>query len=180
MPGQPRDLGTFTSFGFTAFTVPVQNALPPRFLGVVTTNLQFARVLGMAAGSAILGAVLLIQVKAAPPEFEANSIQARLADPEVLVNSDRLGELKEQFLNDPALGVGAYETVLGQTREALAGAVRLVFLATTAVTAIGGLLSVVAFSGRVPADLEEPIEAVPTRRPQGVRAGGSSDGSAGA
>ncbi|MBI4220588.1 MAG: MFS transporter, partial [Chloroflexi bacterium] len=170
-------LGTFTSFGFTAFTVPVQNAMPPRFLGVVTTNLQFARVLGMAAGSAVLGALLLIQVHAALPEFEAGSPQARLADPEVLVNAEQLGALRVEFQNAPTLGLPAYESILGQTRDALADAVRAVFVVTAVVTAFGGVLSIFAFGGRVPADLDAPERATGTGPRRGAEAsvGGSSD-----
>lgn len=155
-------LGVSVSFGFTAFTVPVQNAMPQRFLGVVTTNLQFARVFGMAAGSAIFGAILVIQVAGALPAFEAGTPRAHLADPEVIVNRERLAELEQQFAADPELGTESYTEVLRDTRAALAGAVRLVFTLAAAATAVGGILSVFAFSGRVPDDLGE---GPPPRKP---------------
>jgi hypothetical protein len=148
-------LGISVSFGFTAFTVPVQNAMPPRFLGVVTTNLQFARTFGMAAGSAIFGAILLIQVSGALPDFPAGSPRAELANPEVIVNRDRLQGLRTEFEQDPALGAAEFDTVLADTRSALTGAIRVIFTTAAAVTAVGGLLSVFAFSGRLPPELEE-------------------------
>jgi predicted MFS family arabinose efflux permease len=158
-------LGISVSFGFTAFTVPVQNALPPRFLGVVTTNLQFARTFGMAAGSAIFGAILLIQVSGALPEFPDGSPRAELANPEVIVNRDRLQELRAEFEQNPTLGSAEFNAVLAETRSALTGAVRMVFTVAAAVTALGGLLSVFAFSGRLPPELEEE-EPSPAAKPR--------------
>jgi len=152
-------LGICVSFGFTAFTVPVQNAMPARFLGVVTTNLQFARVFGIAAGSAIFGAILVIQVAGALPTFEPGTPRAHLADPEVIVNHERLAELERRFAEDPDLGSDLYVAVLRDSREAMAGAVRLVFTLAAGVTAVGGVLSIFAFSGRVPDDLGEPPPA---------------------
>jgi EmrB/QacA subfamily drug resistance transporter len=168
-------LGLSVSCGFTAYTVPVQNAMPAKFLGVVTTNLQFARVLGMATGSAVFGALLLIQVTAALPAFPEGSPSAELAKPEVIVNADRLSEIRDEFSQDPVLGIEAYEIVLADTRAAITRAVRLVFAVAAGVTAVGGALSLFAFSGRVPADLQEP-EQVPVPRPVPASgSGGTSD-----
>jgi hypothetical protein len=138
-------LGVGVSLGFTSFTAPVQNAMPEASLGVVTTSLQFARVLGMAVASAALGALLLAQL--AIGGASSGDPRLELADPEVLVSSERLEDVKQKFIDDPQLGLTAYETVLAESREDLASAVRVVFRVAGVVSAIGVVLSLITFAG---------------------------------
>jgi hypothetical protein len=138
-------LGIGVSFGFTAFTVPVQNAMPEARLGIVTTSLQFARVLGMSVSSAGLGALLLAQLNTGGAV--AGGPREQLADPEVLVSASRLAEVREEFRADPSLGEEAYADALAESRQDLNSAVQTVYRAAAVVSGLGVLIAVFTFSG---------------------------------
>ncbi len=138
-------LGVGVSLGFTSFTAPVQNAMPEASLGVVTTSLQFARVLGMAVATAALGALLLAQLTIGGAS--SGDPRLELADPEVLVSAERLEDVRQKFVDDPQLGLAAYKTALAESRADLASAVRVVFRVAGVVSATGVVLSFVTFAG---------------------------------
>lgn len=146
-------LGIGITFAFTSFTVPVQNAMPDNVLGVVTTSLQFARVFGMAAGSAILGAVLLAGIGLV--DVENPGPQDLIKDPEVIVAETRLAEVREEYLADPALGQQAFDEALVKSRERVSDALSLVFRVAAVGSGIGVLLAIFTFTGlRKPEDVE--------------------------
>ena len=148
-------MGVGISLAFTSFTVPVQNAMPDNVIGVVTTSLQFARTFGMAAGSAILGAIMLAQLGIAdvPDPGPADLIR----NPEILVAETRLAEVRDGFLADPALGEEAYLIAVEDSRDSIANALSVVFKVAAIGSGIGVLLAVFAFTGlRRPED--EPPE----------------------
>ena len=137
-------LGIGASFGFTAFTVPVQNAMPQKSLGVVTTSLQFARVLGMAVASATLGALLLAQLSLGGAA--SGDPREDVKDPEVLVSSTRLAEVREKFEGDPALGRVEFESSVAASRADLNSAIRLVFRVAAVVSSVGVAMAFVTFA----------------------------------
>lgn len=144
-------LGIGITFAFTSFTVPVQNAMPENVLGVVTTSLQFARVFGMAAGSAILGAILLAGIGIV--DVENPGPQDLIKDPEVIVAEDRLAEVRDDFIADPALGEAAFDEALAESRESVSDALSLVFRVAAVGSALGVLLAIFTFTGmRKPED----------------------------
>lgn len=148
-------MGVGISLAFTSFTVPVQNAMPENVIGVVTTSLQFARVFGMAAGSAVLGAILLAQLGIADVADPGPSDLIR--NPEVLVASERLAEVRDDFLADPALGEDAYDAAVEDSRDGIADALSVVFKVAAAGSAIGVALAIFTFTGlRKPEDEPEP------------------------
>ncbi len=149
-------LGLGITFPFTAFTVPVQNAMPENVLGVVTTSLQFARVFGMAAGSAILGAVMLASIGIA--DVDDPGPQDRIRDPEVVVAEDRLSDVRDDYLADPELGEPAFETALTESRQNISDALSLVFRVAALGSAAGIVLAVYALSGLQRKEDEETAE----------------------
>lgn len=138
-------MGIGISLAFTSFTVPVQNAMPEEVLGVVTTSLQFARVFGMAVGSAVLGAILLARLgiadtQDAPP-------QELIRNPEIIVSRDRLDDLKQEFIADPALGEAGFNTALTSARHGIGDALSTVFYVAAAGSAAGVVLAIYTFTG---------------------------------
>lgn len=145
-------LGIGITFAFTSFTVPVQNAMPDNVLGVVTTSLQFARVFGMAAGSAILGAILLAGIGIL--DVDNPGPTDLIKDPEVIVAEERLAEVRDDFLADPALGESAFDEALAESRETVSDALSVVFRVAAVGSAVGVLLAIFTFTG-----LRKPDEA---------------------
>ena len=144
-------MGIGISLAFTSFTVPVQNAMPENVLGVVTTSLQFARVFGMAVGSAVLGAILLARLGAADVQNAAP--EELIRDPEVVVSKDRLDAVRQDFITDPALGEAAFVTALARSRHGIGDALSTVFYVAAAGSAAGVVLAIYTFSGvRRPGD----------------------------
>lgn len=138
-------MGIGISLAFTTFTVPVQNAMPDNVLGVVTTSLQFARVFGMAAGSAILGAVLLASLGIL--SVENPGPEDLIKDPEVIVAEERLADVRDDYLADPQLGEPAFNTALAESRADIANALSTVLRVASIGSAVGVLLAVYTFTG---------------------------------
>ncbi len=145
LSGLTAVLGVGITFAFTSFTVPVQNAMPENVLGVVTTSLQFARVFGMAAGSAILGAILLAGIGLV--EVDDPGPQDLIRDPEVIVAEDRLADVRDDYLADPALGEAAFDADLAESRTSVLDALSLVFRVSAVGSGVGVLLAIFTFSG---------------------------------
>ncbi|MDA1257625.1 MAG: MFS transporter [Chloroflexi bacterium] len=144
-------IGFGMSFGFTAFTVPIQNSMPISVLGVVTSTLQFARLFGQAAGSAVFGAVLFAAVAVSVVGLDDDSPQVRIADPEVIVAVDELAEIRAEYLADSTLGEERFEADLALSRDKLAGGLSIVFRVAAGFSLAGVLLAWFTFTG-VPPD----------------------------
>ena len=150
--------GLGVSLGFTAFTVPIQNAMPISVLGVVTSTLQFARMFGQAAGSAVFGAVLFATVAVSVVGLDEDNPQVRIFDPEVIVAVDELDEIRAGYLSDPLLGEEQFDTDLVMSRDKLAGGLAAVFRLAAAISLAGVALAWFTFSG-------VPSVALGPRRP---------------
>jgi len=140
-------IGLGMSFGFTSFTVPVQNAMPTSILGVVTSTLQFGRLFGQAAGSAVFGAVLFASVAVSFVGLNEDSPQVRIADPGIIVAVDELEEVRSEYLADPELGEQRYESDLTTSRNNLSDGLSTVFLVAAAFSITGVVLGWFTFSG---------------------------------
>ncbi|HIF12674.1 MAG TPA: MFS transporter [Dehalococcoidia bacterium] len=140
-------IGFGMSFGFTSFTVPVQNAMPISILGVVTSTLQFGRLFGQAAGSAVFGAVLFASVAGSFVGLDEDSPQVRIADPGIIVAVDELAEVRSEYLADPKLGEQRYESDLATSRNNLSAGLSTVFLVAAAFSITGVVLAWFTFSG---------------------------------
>ena len=81
---------------FTAFTVPIQNNLPENKLAIVTSSLQFSRVFGISMGSALLGAILLMNMTSFNFEFPRSEIY----NPDNISSLERINEIKDEYLKE--------------------------------------------------------------------------------
>lgn len=154
-------LGAGMAVGFVTFSAPVQNVFADRVLGVVTTQLQFARSFGQAAGTAALGTVLAVQLATGLASAGVNPAQGpevALENPQVLVSSERLKEVKDQFILESGLGANAFQTDLNRSRETLARSLATVFRLGAAIAAFGAAMAFVAFSGATSTEID-PFEA---------------------
>lgn len=141
-------LGVGVSSGFTTFTVPVQNAMPNRVLGVVTSTLQFGRVFGMAAASAALGAILAFQITAnlgGGSDDLPGPLQS-LTDPETLVSESELDRIRDQVIEHPDLAPSDFDETLSAARSSLGSALQIVFRFAAGFAGFGVLMAVVAFT----------------------------------
>jgi len=153
-----RDL-VIVGFGvgitFPLYLNAVQSAVEPRYIGVVTSQIQFFRNIGATIGTAILGAFLSQRLPV--------NIQAKIASlnlpPQQLQG---LGSGNAQQLFDPSAHIP--EPILGAIRGALAGTLQDVFLAASIAAVVAMAASV--FLADVPIRRQErgaqaPAEAAP-------------------
>jgi EmrB/QacA subfamily drug resistance transporter len=115
-------LGAGMGLSVVALLIAVQNSVPRRQLGVVTSATVFFRSIGGAVGTAIMGSVMSSQM------FSRTS---KLLDPSSMGDSTAL--LREIVRNpgaiiDPASRAGIPQTIRGPLTEALAGSLHTVFL----------------------------------------------------
>jgi EmrB/QacA subfamily drug resistance transporter len=131
-----RDL-VIVGFGvgitFPLYLNAVQSAVEPRYIGVVTSQIQFFRNVGATIGTAILGAFLSQRLPV--------NIQAKIAElnlpPQQLQG---LGTGNAQQLFDPSTHIPA--PVLAAIRSALAATLQDVFLAAMAAALLAMIASV--------------------------------------
>lgn len=153
-----RDL-VIVGFGvgitFPLYLNAVQSAVEPRYIGVVTSQIQFFRNIGATIGTAILGAFLSQRLPV--------NIQAKIASlnlpPQQLQG---LGSGNAQQLFDPSAHIP--EPILGAIRGALAGTLQGVFLAASIAAVVAMAASV--FLADVPIRRQQrgaqaPAEAAP-------------------
>ena len=70
-----------------------------------------------------------------------------IRDPEVVVSEERLGEVHDDYLADPALGEQAFQADLAASRANISDALSLVFKIAAAGSAVGVALAVFTFTG---------------------------------
>ena len=137
-------LGLGLSFGWTSFTAPVQNAMPANVLGVVTSSLQFARMFGMAAAAAGLGAIMAAQLSA-NLEGDLTGPAEAFENAELLISQDKLEEVRLEFIAHPDLDEAAYFATLESARTGLADALSVVFRIAAIASGFGIPMSIIAF-----------------------------------
>ncbi|WP_425824756.1 MDR family MFS transporter [Streptomyces fractus] len=135
-------------------TLTIQNAVPPRDMGVATSSATFFRQIGATAGTAVFFSVLFgtvttnIGTELQEAATSSASFQAALTDPTVMANP--VNQAVATLLTDPGTVAATNDSsILTQMAPALArpfeqgfaDSMHLVFLLVAVVVAIGGLLS---------------------------------------
>jgi MFS family permease len=138
-------VGIGVSSAITIFTVAVQNKVNRQQLGVVTSTLQFARMLGLALGSTVFGAILHASLSDRQVGSAVSDAAMRLRDPATLVAVSKLSEVREFYLANPKLGRMAYEADLASSRDILGNAVCTVFTVAALIGVLGMILGFFAF-----------------------------------
>ncbi len=124
------------------FGIAVQNALPFRLLGVVTSSVQFFRQIGGLMGVAIFGTLMSTHVRAnlaseLPPEVRSAApapLLERLEDPQVLLSPEAMDRMRDAFAALGSEGPRLFEETLASMRSVLADGLGLVFMAGLAIT----------------------------------------------
>lgn len=132
-------LGLGVGLVMPTITLAVQNAFPPRQLGVVTSSLQFFRSIGGTIGIALMGTYLTTQISTnitrdVPAETLALTPQEALDEitPQALANPEARIELEAAFDAIPN-GDQVFANLLEAMRGTLATAIQDVFLIATGV-----------------------------------------------
>lgn len=160
-------VGFGTGITFPLYLNSVQSAVDRRYLGVVTSQVQFWRNVGGTIGTAVLGSVLSHRL----PERIQNEVAALRLPPQAAAAIPQGGSAQALF--DPAAIAAAraalpppvlpvFESVLGAVRAALALTLEELFLYGAAAVVIG--LGVSVFLDDVPIHREHPAaegEAAP-------------------
>jgi MFS family permease len=145
-----------------------QAALPPQFVGVVSSQIQFWRNIGGTVGVSILGAVLShelptrIEQQIAALNLPAEAVAAIPSggSPQAIFDPARIAAIQAQL--PPALQP-VFEQILVAIRTALALTIHEVFFYATAVVAVAVIASVflqeVPIRGHTPREVPEPENA---------------------
>lgn len=155
-------LGFGTGLTFPLYLNSVQSAVERRYLGVVTSQVQFWRNVGGTIGTAVLGSVLSHRL----PERIQSEVAALQLPPQALSAIPQGGSAQALF--DPAAiaaaraalppqALPAFEGVLNAVRTALALTLEEIFLYGAVAVIIGIVVSV--FLDDVPILREHPVPA---------------------
>lgn len=155
---------------FPVFTIAVQNAVPYRQIGVVTSATQFYRQIGGTLGLALLGALMTRQFASSlltsiSPQVRQAVPQERLAelanDPQALMSPQALDALQNAFGQLGPQGAALLQQLLLTLRASLATAISDVFIVGAAVLAIAFVFTLF-------------LKEAPLRQGQRERASGAS------
>jgi len=140
-------VGAGVGTGLPIITIVVQNALPNRMLGTVTSATQFFRSIGSTIGVAIFGSILITRLGTEIPNRLPDTVKQQLpAQGLKAVENPRilLSPVSNKLLGDAFASLGtAGRPLLAQTSDAL----RHAFSASLQdLFLVGGVVSVVAFA----------------------------------
>lgn len=159
------------------FGIAVQNALPFRLLGVVTSSVQFFRQVGGLIGVAIFGTLMSTHVRAnlaseLPPEVRSAApapLLERLEDPQVLLSPEAMDRMRDAFAALGSEGPRLFEETLASMRSVLADGLDQVFVAGLAITIAAVVVSLwmkeIPLKGAADRALEEAKEGELGTRP---------------
>jgi len=130
------------------FSLSVQNAVDPKFVGTATSTIQFFRSMGGSLGAAVFGSVLVNRYSPAfhaalPPEAARlpAPLMNPLENPQALMNPELAAQLKAGFAALGPDGARLLESVEGATRVALAHSIHVVYLCAAIVLAIASVIT---------------------------------------
>lgn len=160
-------VGLGAGLTFPLYLNSAQSAVAPRYLGVVTSQVQFWRSVGGAIGTAVLGAVLSHRL---PDRVSAEVTALQL--PQQIAGALPQGGGAQALFDPTAIALAraslagqalaAFESVLGAVRSALALTLQEIFLFAAGAVAIGIVFSL--FLDDVPILREHPKPA-PAEQP---------------
>ena len=156
---------------FPLYLTAVQVALPRRYLGVASSQIQFWRNLGGTVGSAILGAVLSNRL----PDYLTTRISALHIPPQVLQNLPKTGS--PNAILDPTLLAKVPGPIVVAIRSALADSLHDIYIFAALVLVLALVATVFMKevpleAGRAGTGLEgRPVEVDEEERGSAVAAG---------
>ena len=163
-----RDLvlvGLGVGITFPLYLNSVQSAVEPRYIGVVTSQIQFFRNVGATIGTAVLGSFLSQRL---PVNVQARIDALNLPPAVQQFASQGTGNVQSLF--DPAARAsippafqGIFDQVLGAVRSGLAATLQDVFLAASAAAILALVASL--FLDDVPIRKQQRGSRIPTETP---------------
>jgi EmrB/QacA subfamily drug resistance transporter len=121
---------------FPLYLTAVQTALPRRYMGVASSQIQFWRNLGGTVGSAVLGAVLSNRL----PDYLSTRLSSIGIPPQALKNIPNSGNANA--ILDPSLLAKLPPAVIGAIRAALADSLHDIYLFAAAILVLGLIATV--------------------------------------
>lgn len=137
-------IGIGLGINMPVFNITVQNAVSHKYLGVATSAMQTFRQIGGTVGVAFLGSIMgnkmqneLADTEASslspPPSPEAGESLAKLQNPQVLMDTAQLEEIRSQI---PAEAVPFFNEFIEVLKNALNTSLTTVFLVSAAIIAL--------------------------------------------
>ena len=142
------------SFGmgttFPCFNIAIQNSVRLKDIGIATSSAQFIRSIGASAGLAVLGSLLTTRfaskLQLNLPEATLKSIPAGLLDniktnPDALIDSSQIGDLKAQINPLISNESGLVDTIISAMRQSLAESIAEMFIVVLVIVAIAFIVT---------------------------------------
>ena len=151
-------MGLGIGIAMAVFNVTAQNVFPNSRMGVVTSSIQFFRMMGQTVASSVLGTIFssslskgigTLNVSAFPTQ-----VTHRLTDGSSIADSASVSAMKAMV---PVGLLPDFEILLSQARQVLSGSIHLVFVICAAVTLASLLL--VLFMKEVPMSRQSEAES---------------------
>ena len=133
--------------GGIGFTMPitntnVQNAAPIEQLAAATGAVQFFRTIGSTIGTAIFGTIMTTSMVAGFSSLDLTgvpeTIQASLSDPQVITDTETLGQIISQT---PQAQVSAVQNAIGEAQDVLLSGIQNIFFFCAIVSIVAIALS---------------------------------------
>ena len=130
-------MGIGLGIALPLFIIAVQNAVPYRVMGIVTSSTQFFRAIGATVGLALFGSVMANRFASSltaglPSEVAAAMPPGLLSElssnPQALVDPQAMAALNEQFSELGPAGAELVQQLVEVLRDALASAISDVFI----------------------------------------------------
>ena len=130
-------------FGFagtiTAYIVPIQNKLPEKKIGVVTTWLQFSRIFGNSFGTSILGVILLLNMNT----YNFEPPREYIYNPDNISSIEKIEEIREKYVNSG--NIELFDKDLKSSKNNLNNGLRYVYFSSSIAGIIGIIISIFIF-----------------------------------
>ena len=130
-------------FGFagtiTAYIVPIQNKLPEKKIGVVTTWLQFSRIFGNSFGTSILGVILLLNMNT----YNFEPPREYIYNPDNISSIEKIEEIREKYVNSGKIEL--FDKDLKSSKNNLNNGLRYVYFSSSIAGIIGIIISIFIF-----------------------------------
>ena len=164
-------VGTGIGITFPLYLTAVQTALPRKYLGVASSQIQFWRNLGGTVGSAVLGAVLSNRL----PDYITTRLSSAGIPPAVLRNIPNTGNANA--ILDPNLIARLPHAIVLAIRSALADSLHDIYLFAAAILVLGLIATVFMrevplATGRAGTGFEAPPVEVDEEDRQGAAVAG--------
>ena len=130
-------------FGFagtiTAYIVPIQNKLPEKKIGVVTTWLQFSRIFGNSFGTSILGVILLLNMNT----YNFEPPREYIYNPDNISSIEKIEEIREKYVNSGKIEL--FDKDLKSSKNNLNNGLRYVYFSSSIAGIMGIIISIFIF-----------------------------------